>query len=29
MLVGGLASFIASNLFLPGMIPSGVRVNPK
>jgi hypothetical protein len=27
--VGGLASFMAFSLFLPGLIPSGVSVKPK
>ena len=27
--VGGLASLIAFNLFLPGLMPSGVSVKPR
>ena len=27
--VGGLASLMALSLFLPGLIPSGVRVKPR
>ncbi len=27
--VGGLASLIAFNLFFPGLMPSGVSVNPR